>query len=83
MQFIVSFNVDSASYANVRRFLQGGALPPPEAVRVEELVNYFRFDYAPPANGLPFGITTELTACPWNLRHRLALIGLQGRTVTR
>ncbi|HEU4694843.1 MAG TPA: von Willebrand factor type A domain-containing protein [Vicinamibacterales bacterium] len=75
-----SIDVDTASYANVRRFLTDGALPPPGAVRIEELINYFRFDYEQPSAGHPFSITTELTACPWNPRHKLALIGLQGRT---
>jgi Ca-activated chloride channel homolog len=74
-----SIDVDTASYANVRRFLKDGGLPPPGAVRIEELVNYFRFDYPQPSREHPFSVTTELTACPWNPRHRLALIGLQGR----
>ena len=74
-----SIDVDTASYANVRRFLNDGRLPPPDAVRVEELINYFRFDYADRTQGAPFGLTTELVACPWNGRHRLALIGLQAK----
>jgi len=73
-----SIDVDTASYANVRRFLTDGDLPPAGAVRIEELINYFRFDYPQPSAHEPFSITTELTACPWNRRHRLALIGLQG-----
>jgi Ca-activated chloride channel family protein len=77
-----SIDVDTASYANVRRFLNTGAMPPPGAVRIEELINYFRFDYPKPAGDAPFSITTELAACPWNARHRLALIGLQGREIT-
>jgi len=74
-----SIDVDTASYANVRRFLNQGTLPPADAVRVEELINYFRFEYADSMNKAPFGITTELAACPWNDRHRLALIGLQAK----
>ena len=74
-----SIDVDTASYANVRRFITDGMLPPAGAVRIEELVNYFRFDYPQPSANEPFSITTELTPCPWNPRHRLALIGLQGR----
>src|SRR5713101_10075973 len=74
-----SIDVDTASYANVRRFLNEGRLPPADAVRVEELINYFHFDYADSTQGAPFGITTELAPCPWNSRHRLALIGLQAR----
>jgi Ca-activated chloride channel family protein len=76
-----SIDVDTASYANVRRFLNGGSLPPPDAVRIEELVNYFRFDYPRPTNGAPFSVSTEVAACPWNPAHRLALIGLQAQTV--
>ncbi|HET7695149.1 MAG TPA: von Willebrand factor type A domain-containing protein [Vicinamibacterales bacterium] len=76
-----SIDVDTASYTNVRRFLNEGRLPPADAVRVEELINYFRFDYADSIQGAPFGITTEVAPCPWNGRHRLALIGLQARRV--
>jgi Ca-activated chloride channel family protein len=74
-----SIDVDTASYANVRRFLNGGSLPPPGAVRIEELINYFRFSYPQPTSAQPFSVTTELADCPWNPKHRLALIGLQGR----
>jgi Ca-activated chloride channel homolog len=74
-----SIDVDTASYANVRRFLNAGTLPPPDAVRIEELINYFRFDYPPPAKDAPFSVTTELAVCPWNTKHRLALVGLQSR----
>ena len=76
-----SIDVDTASYANVRRFLNGGSLPPRDAVRIEELINYFHFEYPNPANGLPFSVTTELAACPWNPAHRLALVGLQTRAL--
>jgi Ca-activated chloride channel family protein len=76
-----SVDTDTASYANVRRFLHEGRLPPKDAVRIEELVNYFRFDYAPPKDEAPFSITTELSEAPWNTKHRLALIGLQGRAL--
>jgi len=76
-----SIDVDTASYANVRRFLTGGDLPPAGAVRIEELLNYFRYDYPQPSNGAPFSITTELASCPWNSQHRLALVGLQGRAL--
>jgi Ca-activated chloride channel homolog len=77
-----SIDVDTASYANVRRFLTQGSLPPAGAVRTEELINYFRFDYPQPAADVPFSITTELTEAPWNPQHRLALIGLQGRALS-
>ncbi|HYI13197.1 MAG TPA: VWA domain-containing protein [Thermoanaerobaculia bacterium] len=73
-----SIDVDRASYANVRRFLDTGQRPPRQAVRIEEMVNYFTYDYPDPAGG-PFSITTELAACPWNNRHKLMLIGLQGK----
>jgi Ca-activated chloride channel homolog len=76
-----SIDVDTASYANVRRFLNEGSMPPADAVRIEEMINYFRFDYPQPRPGDPFSITTELAACPWDPRHRLALIGLQARPI--
>ena len=76
-----SIDVDTASYANVRRFLTEGSLPPAEAVRIEELINYFKFDYPQPRGPERFSITTELAESPWNPRHRVALIGIQGRDV--
>jgi Ca-activated chloride channel family protein len=76
-----SIDVDTASYANMRRFLNTGAMPPAGAIRIEELINYFRFDYPQPTGDAPFSITTELAVCPWNTKHRLALIGLQGRDI--
>ena len=74
-----SIDVDTASYANTRRFLNTGSLPPKDAVRIEELINYFRFDYPRPANGQPFSVTTEIASCPWNPKHHLALVGLQAK----
>jgi Ca-activated chloride channel family protein len=74
-----SIDVDTASYANVRRFLNEGRLPPVDAVRVEELINYFHFDYADSTQGAPFGVTTELAPCPWDSRHKLTLIGVQAK----
>lgn len=74
-----SIDVDTASYANVRRFLNEGRLPPADAVRVEELINYFHFDYPDSTQGAPFGVTTELAPCPWNAGHKLALVGLQAK----
>ncbi|HEX2059214.1 MAG TPA: VWA domain-containing protein, partial [Thermoanaerobaculia bacterium] len=73
-----SIDVDRASYANVRRFLASGQRPPRDAVRIEEMVNYFTYDY-PEATDAPFSITTELANCPWNDKHKLMLVGLQGR----
>ena len=72
-----SVDVDTASYANVRRFLNEGRLPPADAVRIEELINYFKFDYPAPRNGTPVSVTTELGTAPWNPRHKLALVGLR------
>ena len=76
-----SVDVDTASYANVRRFLSMGQLPPKDAVRIEEMVNYFGYDYDEPRGPHPFSVTTEVAACPWREGHRLVLIGLQGRRI--
>jgi Ca-activated chloride channel family protein len=73
--------VDTASYANVRRFLNEGRLPPPDAVRIEELINYFRYEYASPKGETPFGVTTEIANCPWNPDNLLVLVGLAGREI--
>jgi Ca-activated chloride channel homolog len=73
--------VDRASYANVRRFLREGVRPPRQAVRIEEMVNYFTYDYPQPSGDDPVSITTELAACPWNEKNRLLLIGLQSRKI--
>lgn len=74
-------DVDTASYTNVRRFLSKGQLPPADAVRIEELVNYFRFSYPEPKDGHPVSITTEVGECPWAPNHRLALIGLRAKAI--
>jgi Ca-activated chloride channel family protein len=76
-----SIDVDTASYANVRRFLRAGSLPPKDAVRIEELVNYFRYDYEEPRGEGPLSVTTEVSACPWRPEHRLLLVGLRGRSL--
>ena len=78
-----SIDVDTASYANVRRFIEGGSLPPPDAVRLEELINYFPYDYAPPTpeSGKAFATHLEVAACPWAPEHRLVRIGIKGREV--
>ncbi len=73
-----SIDVDTASYANVRRFLNLGRLPPVDAVRIEELVNYFRFDYPEPRGDAPVSVTTEVGAAPWSPGHKLVLVGLHG-----
>jgi Ca-activated chloride channel family protein len=72
-----SADVDTGAYANVRRLLNQGRLPPEGAVRLEELVNYFPYDYALPSDGSPFGVTTELAASPWNPHTRLLRIGIK------
>ena len=76
-----SIDVDAASYANVRRFLDGGSLPVTDAVRIEELVNYFDYDYADPDGEHPFAVVTEVSECPWAPGHRLVHIGLQGERI--
>jgi Ca-activated chloride channel family protein len=74
-----SVDVDRAAYSNIRRFLGDGQRPPRDAVRIEEMVNYFTYDYPDPAGTQPFSVTTEVTACPWSETHRMLLVGLQGR----
>lgn len=77
-----SIDVDTASYSNVRRFLNDGSMPPKDAVRIEELINYFSYDYPEPVGDTPFSITTETAGCPWNAKHRLVHIGLQGKRLS-
>ena len=74
-----SIDVDTASYANVRRFLRAGEMPPPDAVRVEEMINYFPYDYAPPKGKAPFAVHVESAACPWAPAHPLVKIALKGQ----
>jgi Ca-activated chloride channel family protein len=76
-----SIDVDQASYANVRRFIREGRLPPPDAVRIEELINYFTYDLPSPEGPDPFSVHSEVGRAPWNPAHRLVRIGIQGRTV--
>jgi Ca-activated chloride channel family protein len=72
-------DVDTASYANVRRFLSQGTLPPGEAVRIEELINYFKYDYPKPEGDAPFSVTVDAHPCPWAPTHTLARIGVRGK----
>ncbi len=74
-----SIDVDTASYANIRRFLTQNSLPPRDAVRIEEMINYFPYAYEPPKGDDPFSVDVELARCPWNADHQLAKIGLKGR----
>ncbi|HEY2139685.1 MAG TPA: von Willebrand factor type A domain-containing protein, partial [Chthoniobacterales bacterium] len=76
-----SIDVDTASYSNVRRFINSGSLPPKDAVRVEEMINYFSYNYREPEGDKPFSIDLDATACPWDPSHRLLRIGLKGRDV--
>jgi Ca-activated chloride channel family protein len=76
-----SIDVDRASYSNVRRFLELGELPPADAVRIEEMLNYFSYDYPQPTDNNPFSVSTELSSCPWNTEHQLLKIGLQGKKI--
>jgi len=76
-----ALEVDTASYANVRRFINSGQLPPKDAVRIEELINYFRYTNEPPQGADPIAIYTEVAAAPWNPEHRLVRVGIRARDV--
>lgn len=76
-----SIDVDRASYSNVRRFINNGQRPPADAVRIEELVNYFAYEYPQPADEHPFTVNTEISEAPWNSKHKLIQIGLQGKII--
>lgn len=76
-----SIDVDAASYSNMRRFINKGELPPLDAIRTEELVNYFSYDYLKPTGSDPVKITMESGACPWNAAHRLVRIGLKAKEI--
>ena len=76
-----SIDVDTASYSNIRRLISEGSLPPKDAVRVEEMVNYFTYDYPQPTDEKPFAVHVDLTDCPWEMSHRLVRIGLKGKEI--
>jgi Ca-activated chloride channel homolog len=76
-----SIDVDAASYSNVRRMLNYNQLPPAGAVRIEEMINYFTYQYPQPTGTDPFSVNTEIATCPWNKEHRLVSIGLQGKKI--
>lgn len=80
-----SADVDTGSYANVRRFIQQGQLPHPDAVRAEELVNYFSYDYALPSknDAHPFSVNTQLTVSPWNAKRQLLRIAIKGKDIAK
>ena len=83
-QNISTFSVDAdgASYANMRRYIMSGALPPAASVRIEEYLNYFTFDYKNPADGNKVALNAESSVCPWNTAHRLIRLGLKGQSIT-
>jgi len=76
-----SVDVDRASYSNIRRYIKGGQLPPVDAIRIEEMINYFEYDYSQPKGSDPITIQSTLTDCPWNEDHQLLHIGLQTRRI--
>jgi len=76
-----SIDVDRASYSNIRRFINQGQLPPVDAVRIEEMINYFTYDYPEPHGEHPFSVFTEIAECPWNKDHYLMHIGLKGKEI--
>ena len=78
-----SIDVDNASYSNVRRYINQGDLPPVNAVRIEEMINYFHYDYPQPSGEHPFSVTTELARCPWNSNNYLLHVGLQGKSIDK
>jgi Ca-activated chloride channel homolog len=77
-----SIDVDKASYSNVRRYINNGIRPPKDAVRVEEMVNYFNYDYPEPTGVHPIAVYTEMATCPWQAKHKLLHIGIQGKRIT-
>jgi Ca-activated chloride channel homolog len=77
-----SIDVDTAAYSNVRRFLNDGQMPPKDAVRIEEMLNYFEYTYPQPAGNVPFSVNTEMAVAPWNPKNRLMKVGLQGRKMS-
>ena len=78
-----SIDVDNASYSNIRRFINNGELPPADAVRIEEMINYFKYDYPEPDGEHPFSVYTELAVCPWNKKHQLFYAGLRGKSIDK
>lgn len=76
-----SIDVDTASYSNLRRFINNGKLPPADAIRTEEMINYFTYEYPQPRGEQPFSVTTELGDCPWESTHKVVMIGLQGKNI--
>jgi Ca-activated chloride channel family protein len=78
-----SIDVDNASYSNIRRFINLGELPPADAVRIEEMINYFKYNYPEPEGEHPFSVYTEMATCPWNKKHFLFQVGLKGKSIDK
>lgn len=78
-----SIDVDNASYSNVRRFINNGQMPPVDAVRIEEMINYFAYSYPEPTGEHPFSVYTEVATCPWNSRNLLLHVGLKGKSIDK
>lgn len=78
-----SIDVDNASYSNIRRFINQGGLPPADAVRIEEMINYFKYSYPEPNGEHPFSVYTEMAVCPWNNKHLLFQAGLKGKSIDK
>lgn len=76
-----SVDADGGAYANMRRFMNLGQVPPKEAVRIEEFINYFTFNYAEPVSGENVGLNSEIAVCPWNAEHHLIRVGMKGKTI--
>ncbi len=76
-----SIDVDAASYSNIRRYLRSGQLPPKDAIRIEEMINYFKYDYPPPIGTDPVSITDQIGPCPWNAEHYLLQLGLSSQKI--
>ncbi|HKK41635.1 MAG TPA: von Willebrand factor type A domain-containing protein, partial [Bacteroidales bacterium] len=78
-----SIDVDHASYSNIRRFINNGELPPADAVRIEEMINYFRYNYPQSFGTHPFSVSTEMAVCPWNRNHYLMQVGLRAKDIEK
>src|SRR5690606_10674375 len=78
-----AIDVDVASYSNIRRFINSGQMPPKDAVRIEEMINYFQYDYKAPSTNEPVAIQTELSSAPWNPQHQLLKIGLKAMEIEK
>ena len=74
-----AIDVDTASYANIRRFIRDGQMPPKDAVRIEEMINYFTYNYPTPSTDKPFSVRTEVANCPWQENHKLLSLALKGK----